>query len=267
MKKHYSNIRVVALTLLAGLVLNVAVAGKSPQLDSIKKELRAGTTAEMPAKAAQIVKQATSDAAVSTTECVVTAVTEIRPAAVVSVVSAIARQNPEMASVAAAKAAALQPKEAAAIARAAAGAAPEQVAKIVYAVCKAVPTRYSQVAVAVAQVDPTATKIILTAVSLAVPSVRPFIDRASTGNPGASMGILMAQTEGLVQATAQRANITPETLITAPTSVASAPSFAPLPPPTVGPPYQPLGGTPPPFVNRTNTLEVPPGGGRNYSGP
>ena len=266
MKTNYSNIRVSAVTILAGLVLNVAVAGKSPQFDSIKKELRAGATAEMPAKAAQIVKQAKADRAESTTEGVVTAVTEIRPAAVVAVVSAIARENPEMAAVAAAKAAALQPKEAPAIARAAVGAAPEQMAKIVYAVCKVVPTRYSQVAVAVAQVNPAATKEILAAVTLAVPSLRPFVDRASAGNLGASMGYLMAQTEGLVQATAHGANITPEQLITAPTSVASGPSFAPLPPPTVGPPYQPIGGTPI-VINRTNTVEVPPGGGRNYSGP
>lgn len=266
MKIYCSNIRVLALTTLAGLTLNIALAGKSPQLDPIKKELRSVAVAEMPAQAARIVKQAKADAVESTTECVVTAVTEIRPVAIVSVVSAIARQNPEMASVAAAKAAALQPKEAPAIARAAAGAAPGQAAKIVYAVCKVVPTRYAQVAVAVAQVDPAATKVVLAAVNLAIPSLQSFVVRASAGNPTASMGQLMAQTEGLVQAAAQRANTTPEQLITTPAPVASGPVFAPLPPPTFGPPYQPLGGTPI-VVNRTNTVEVPPGGGRNYSGP
>ena len=46
------------------------------------------------------------------------------------------------------------------------------------------------------------------------------------------------------------------------TPSATLPTFRALPqPPSVGPPYIPLSGTPS-YVNRTNTTEVAPGGGR-----
>ncbi|MDW8309136.1 MAG: hypothetical protein RMK20_07155 [Verrucomicrobiales bacterium] len=49
-------------------------------------------------------------------------------------------------------------------------------------------------------------------------------------------------------------------------SASSAASVAALPPPTVGPPF--TGIAPGPGeMNRTNTVEIPPGGGRFYSGP
>lgn len=43
-------------------------------------------------------------------------------------------------------------------------------------------------------------------------------------------------------------------------------SVAAMPPPVVGPPFTPLPPTPT-EINRTNSIEVPPGGGRDYSGP
>jgi hypothetical protein len=84
----------------------------------------------------------------------------------------------------------------------------------------------------------------------------------------------MAETESVVAYTAQFAGSTPEKIITAPTSTptllsgppsSQVPAFAALPPPSVGPPFTPLGGTPT-ELNRTNTGQIPPGGVR-YSSP
>jgi hypothetical protein len=182
-----------AMFVAACLTTSTAYAGKSPQLDLLKKELRATTAAEIPAKAAQLVSQAKPETRATMAEDVVSAVFIVRPAAVIAAVSAIARANPDVAAVAAAQASALLPKKAAVIARAAADAAPAQMAGINAAVSKAA--------------SPTA----------------------------------------------------------APASAAPV-SVAALPPPTVGAPFTPYPGSPN-EINRNNTIEVPPGGGRNYAGP
>jgi hypothetical protein len=182
MKNAFFTSCVGAIFFAACLTTSTAYAGKSPQLELFKKELRAVSAAEMPAKAAQLVSQAKPEARATTAENVVSAVFAVRPVALIAAVSAIARANPDVASVAAAKAATLQPKQSAAIALAAADAAPAQAGKINEAVSKA----------------------------------------------GAPVGA--------------------------------------LPPPTVGPPFTPAPLTPT-EINRGNTTEVPPGGGRNYAPP
>lgn len=250
------TITTVAVALLLGA--NLAFAAKTSPVDLAKKELRAVTTAEMPAKAASLVSQAKADVAESTAETVVTAAIELKSAAAVAVVSAISRQNNELAPVAAAKAAALRPKEAALIARAAAGAAPAQAGKIAYAVCKAVPAKYATIATAVAQAVPTAAKEILASVTSAVPVLKPFVERAADRNQNLPMGVIMARTEALVKETAQANKVSPEII------VASAPqAYAPLPPPVVGAPFTPSSGSPTELDNDT-TVEIPPNGGRNY---
>lgn len=50
------------------------------------------------------------------------------------------------------------------------------------------------------------------------------------------------------------------------TATAPGPTAGALAPPVVGPPFTPLPPTPT-EINRTNSVEVPPGGGRDYSGP
>ena len=254
-----------AVVTAACLSISNSWAGDVSQLDFAKKELRAAPVAEMPAKAAQLVSQAKANAE-ATAETVVTAAAQLRPAAIVAVVGAIARENAAVAPAAAAKAAALQPKEAVAIARAAAGAAKAQAARIVYAMCKALPGKYNVIAVAVAMVAPEASKEIVVAVTEAVPGLKPFVARASTDTKSASVASIMGMTEGLVQQVAAKANTTAENVITAPALASGAPAYVPLAPPSVGPPFTtPLGS--PTEINRTSSAEVPPGGGRNYSGP
>ncbi|MBI3852428.1 MAG: hypothetical protein HY298_19400 [Verrucomicrobia bacterium] len=253
-----------------------AFAGKTPQLDSFRKELKSVPVPEMGAKAARLVAEAKADVRESTALAVVSAAIELKPVAAIAVVSAISRENPDVAPATAARAAGLLPKDAAAIAKAAAGAAPAQAAKIVLAVCKAVPAKYAAVATAVSQAVPYASKEIVEAVTTALPSLKPFVERADTNLAGRSksVGSIMAQTESLVAYTAQLTGTTSEKIITSPTSnpilLSGAPSpqgpvLAALPPPTVGPPFTPLGGTPT-ELNRTNTGQIPPGGVR-YSSP
>jgi hypothetical protein len=253
------TVTAVAVAILLGA--NLAFAAKTSPVDLAKKELRSVPTAEMPAKAASLVGQAKPEAAEATAETVVTAAVELKSAAAVAVVSAIARQNNDLAPAAAAKAASLRPKEAAVIARAAAGAAPTQAAKIVYAVCKVVPDKYTLVATAVAQVAPSAAKEILAAVTSAVPALKPFVERATSRDQNEPVGVIMAQTESLVNETARFAKISAATII-----ASTTPAYGPLPPPQPGPPFTPYSGSPT-ELNHNATIEIPPGGGRNYFGP
>jgi hypothetical protein len=155
MKTVFFTSCVGAILVAACLTTATAYAGKSSQLDLIKKELRAATAAEIPAKAAQLVAQAKPEARAATAEDVVTAVFAVRPVAMVAAVSAIARVNPDVAAVAAAKASTLLPKKAAAIARAAGDAAPAQVSQINAAVSKAVDSEKTATATVAALPPPT----------------------------------------------------------------------------------------------------------------
>ncbi len=273
MKMTSSCFVAVAFT-AAVLIATPAFADKSPQVDTFKTALKSVPVPEMGAKAAQLVSEAKADVRQSTAEAVVAAVVELKPVAAVSVVSAIARENPDVAPAVAARAASALPKDAVAIARAAAGAAPAQAAKIVLAVCKAVPTQYAAVATAVAQAVPYASKEIVEAVTTALPSLKPFVDRADSSLAGRveSVQTIMAQTESLVAYTAKLRGSSPEQILTdpawaspTPSPGSAAPVVAALPPPTIGPPFIPLGGTPT-ELRFVNTSPIPPGGSR-YSGP
>lgn len=219
------------------LVATASYAVDSPKTNPFKKVLSSAPAAELPAKAAELVKQAKAGDLTTTTISVVKAALQINPAAAPSIVGAIARAVPEMASVAAATAAAEQPKQASVIAMAAATAAPSQVGKIVSAVCRAVPSEYQNIAISVARVAPTANKEILNAVAAAIPVLKPSIDAALAGNPdGAVRPIIL---EAGVAAGARG--------------------------PAVGPPYIPLSTTPG-NVNPGDTGTVP-AGGRSYAAP
>lgn len=262
MQTNDLTIKIITSVAVAVLLnAHLAFAAKTSPVDLAKKELRTVPTAEMPAKAASMVAQAKPEAGESTAETVVAAAIELKSAATIAVVGAIARQNTELAPAAAAKAASLRPKEAELIARAAAGAAPAQAAKIAQAVCKVAPAKYALIATAVAQAVPSASKEIVAAVVTAVPALKPFVDQAASRDQNQPVGVIMAHTQSLVKATAQSAKVSPETII-----ASATPAYSPLPPPVTGPPFTPYSGSPT-ELNHNATVEIPPGGGRNYFGP
>jgi hypothetical protein len=257
----------------ACLVAIPTLASNTPQVESLKKNLKAVSVLEMPAKAADLVSAATSDEREVTAMAVILAAVELKPAAIAPVVGAVSRVAPDAAPSVAATAAMRQPKQAGAITKAAAAAAPGQAAKIAGAVCKQVPTKYNEVAIAAFQAVPGAGKEILNAVVLAVPSLKPFIERSSTDAAGNALVVpaVIADTEQLLATAAVAQKISSDQILTRDTAASSAslpkyePMAAPMGPPVVGPPFTPVSGSPT-EMNRTNTVEVPPGGGRNYSG-
>ena len=134
---------VVAAALLFALP---ALAGKAPQVEALKKSLKAVPVLELPAKAAQLVSEATTDERESVALGVVVAVAQFKPAALASVVGAVVRVAPDLAVAIAKTAASLQSKQAGAITQAAAMAAPGQMDKIVSAVAQTQETAAETVA-------------------------------------------------------------------------------------------------------------------------
>jgi len=204
--------------------------------------------AELPAKAADMVKQVKARDWANTTVSVTKSAVTINPAAAPSIVGAIARSVPDMAAVAAGTAAAEQPKQAAAIAKAAAAAAPAKAGKIAAAVCRAVPNDYKAIAAAVAQAVPGSSKEVVQAVASAIPELKQGLEKALASNAGGSMNVAAV----LDQAGATKDG----------SGISSGP-----PPrgPTVGPPFIPLTGTPN-TVTPATSGEVPTGG-RDYARP
>lgn len=171
------RILILALTvsLVSGSSLLAAQSGKPSPL---KQALGQVPMAEMPAKAAQLVKDTNSRDRAAVAVQAVRAGLELSPTAAPTLVAAIAKAAPETAPAVAATAAQEQPQSAALIARAAAAAAPSKAGKIVAAVCRAVPAEYKKVAIAVAQVVPGAGKEILNGVGSAIPELKPAISAA-----------------------------------------------------------------------------------------
>jgi hypothetical protein len=205
----------------------------APKANPFNETLAAAPTAELPAKAADLVAQAKSRDRQATTISVVKSAVAINPAAAPYIVGAIARAVPDVAPVAAGAAAAEQPKQASAIAKAAAAAAPSKAGKIVVAVCRAVPSDYRNIAVAVFDAVPGSGNEIVKAVAAALPEFKAGIEQALAGRGR---------------------------------NVASAGALTPrVRDAAVGPPFFPLTAT------RTNVTTVfsgeAPSGGRNYSTP
>jgi hypothetical protein len=220
--------------------------------------------AELPAKAAQLVKSTRTPQRETVTVDVVKAAVEINPAAAPAIVGAIARAVPEMASVAAATAATEQPKQASAIARAATAAAPSMAGQIVAAVCRSVPDNYRAVAIAASQAAPGSGKEILSGVAAAIPALQPFITDRLAGYSGSPS---VANTLNLIPAA------TPSSQ---PVSVTPMPSatFSPGPikPPAssgsaIGPSFIPISSTPSNAPPDRGGSAPPGGGGRDYARP
>lgn len=223
--------------------------GESAKPDHIQATLSSVPAAEIPAKAAELIKQTKGREQSWMTVRVVKAALDLNPAAAPALVGAICRAVPEMAALAAGTAAEHQPKQASMIARAAAAAAPAKVGKIVVAVCKAVPNDYQNIALAVNQVAPSASKEIIEAIASAIPGAKAIINQVLSVSGGNVPSVAYA----LNQINAAPQPVTPGGIISAPRG------------PAVGPPYIPLSGTPG-NVNPTNSGVVPEGG-RGYAAP
>ncbi len=221
--------------------------------------LSAVTQAELPAKASELVAQATDKTRQQTTIQVVSAAVGLNPAAAPAIVGSIAQSSPEMASVAAATAVSLVPNQVEAIARAAAAAAPTKAGQIVQAICRVLPTEYKSVAEAVAEVVPGAGKEILAGVSAAIPVLQDSINKVLASNEGNVLSVssvldTLKPSDQPLMASSGSPGLTPIAF--------DAPTFAA---PTYGTPYVP------PTAGHTNvdsnTGGKVPSGGRNYSKP
>jgi hypothetical protein len=262
---------------VAVLAAFVSFAKDTPKANPFTEVLATVPSAELPAKAADVVQHAKNRERTDVTVEVVKAALGINPAAAPAVVGAIASAVPTVASVAAGVAASEQPKQAPAIAKAAAAAAPAQARRIVLAVCRAVPNAYRDIAVAVSQAVPTANKEILSAVSAAIPGLKPYIEQALIGYGGNAPSVtsVLDQAASLAQATSAPGAIS--TVAGTPTSGSTANSSQPIAAgtpglagasvrgPAIGPPYIALQGTPTNVTSGTSG-EVPTGG-RDYARP
>ena len=132
------------------------------------KILRGVPALELPARAAQLVKEAKADQRELTAMEVVKSSVTLNPTSTLMVVGEICRTSPKVAPVAAASAAKLQPKQAVAITKAAVSAAPSEAGKIVAAVCKEVPSESRDVAAVAVRVVPSSSRDITGAAPLAL---------------------------------------------------------------------------------------------------
>ena len=184
------------LTLVAALGLTYTASASENAMDaSSMSKLSTATAAELPAQAAELVKQAPAKNLSQTTITVVIAAVGLNPAAAPAIVGSIAHSSPDMAGTAAATAVTLVPNQAVAIAKAAAAAAPTQVGAIVEAICKVLPQGYKSIALAVADVVPGADKEILKGIALAIPALEAVINQTLASDNGkiASLNVVLAQ--------------------------------------------------------------------------
>jgi hypothetical protein len=254
----------ITLTIVVGLFSPAhGLATEATKANPWQQTLASVPAAEKPAKAAALVKAASSGDRTSLTVAVVQAALGQNPAAAVSVVGAIAKAVPQMASVAAGAAADNQPGQAVAIARAAVMAAPSTTEEIVAAVCRAAPNEYRNIALSVAEVAPGSSKEILRALASVFPGLKPGIEQALAGSAGATLSVgaildSMRAVGGAGTAAAIQRSARPLG------DSAGSPEGFPRGP-TIAPPYVPL----PAGVTNVNpsTSGTVPRGDRNYAAP
>ena len=243
---------------------SVCCAGDSSTDAALRQTLSQVPAAELPAKAAELVKAAKTRDRGFLTADIVTISLSINPVATPAIVAAISHSVPDMASIAAGTAAELQPKLAPDIAKAASAAAPSRAGKIVVAVCRAAPQQYEEIAAAAAQVAPGSSQEILRAVASLYPELKPGIDHALAGYSGAPPSVT-----AVLDST--KSSASPGT-IPNPASPRSGPAGArvvagsfgvrgsPIAPPYVAPSSTATN------INPANSVNVP-RGGRNYAAP
>ncbi len=249
------------MRLVLGISLATACAGwagEEVKTASLEQALLGTPAAELPAKAAELVKGAkTLDQSFITVEVVKSAI-RLNPVSGTAVVSAIARAVPEMASIAAATAAEEQSERAAEMAKAAAAAAPTRAGVIVTAVCQVAPKQYRQIAIAAADAAPGSSPEVLHSVAAVFPDLRNGIEHTLAnvkGVPPAVPRVLEANRDpGLPEPRLPSIAKSPISASAAPGPAVSSPVFAGPPPPPPNPPPNP---PPPPRRH----------GGRNYAAP
>jgi hypothetical protein len=252
MKTIHNNLVCALVALSLGAVFTVQASddkSPSPSFAVLSK----ATQIELPAKAAELVSQATPKQRQQTTIDVVKAALGLNPAAASAVVASIAHANPEVAAIAAATAASLLPDQAAEIARVAAAAAPKQAGQIVAAVCRVAPKSYKEIASAVAEAAPDQGKQILTGLASAMPTLQGPLNKFIAtygGNNSPTVSTVLNQVQP-----------TPESQ--APPAPSSGSVV--LAPPTYGPPYVIPPGS---HINLDPGSGVPvTPGGRDYAAP
>ena len=250
MLKYTTTLAVAGSLMLAANVSVAENTGSAP----FSAILTTATSAELPAKAAELVTQADAKNLKQTTIEVVKAAVGLNPAAAPAIVGSIAAATPASAGIAAATAAALVPNQVNAIARAAAAAAPTKAGAIVEAICRVMPTAYQSVATTVAQVVPGAGKEILAGIAAAIPGLKNVISQTLASFDGQipSVSAVLAQ----VAQSADAATVTAQNTDGS-SSLPHGPSVAP---PVVTP-----SGTPTPLPGTGGV--IPLGDGRGYSAP
>jgi hypothetical protein len=263
-----SRIAILALSISLSVFTLLAADAPNPFQETLSRV----TPAELPAKAADIIKSVKNRERTTTTINVVKAAVTINPAAAPVIVGSIARSLPELAAIAAGAAAGEQPRQASAIARAASAAAPSKAGKIVVAVCRAVPNEYAAIATAVAQVVPDSTREILASVATALPELKDSIEKALAnyrGQPSVAVVLADAAKLGTSVGNQPLSSLSATPIAGRPLASAGASSASSSGTgargPAVGPPYIPLTGTPG-NISPTNSGVVPTGG-RNYAEP
>jgi hypothetical protein len=259
--------RILALVVAANLgCAGSLFAADLGAIPSVQQSLMTVPAAEMPAKAAELIKTAKVRDRGTVTVDVVTAAAALNPACLPTVVGSIAKSVPDMASIAAGTAAELQPKQAADIARVATTIAPSKAGKIVTAVCRAVPQDYKKIALAAAQAAPSASKEILQALETAIPGLKTSIQPALAGpgdNPPSVPAVLDSIRPAVGSSLEGLAADSPRMPGGAPV-VGSAP-MSQTRGPLLAPPFVPISGTST-NVNPATSGNVP-RGGRNYASP
>ena len=225
--------------------------------------LSTATSAELPAKAAELVAQADAKNLKETTIDVVKAAVGLNPAAAPAIVGSIAQAVPVMAATASATAVQLVPNQVLLIARAAAAAAPAKAGAIVESICRVLPAQYQKVAEVVAEVVPGAGKDILAGIAAAIPNLKSAINQALADYKGDVPSVSAVLTQ-----VAQTENSMNIAAFSAGTPASSAGGSSPATPailpqgPSVQPPQVPIVTSP---VLNPNTGT--PGQGHNYSAP
>ncbi len=238
MKSHPIGRFLLAMILGSG----ITVASAATTKEGMRVALKSVPTAEVPARAADLVVQTPAADQPSVTVEAVRVAVKAHPTIAPAIVGAIAKQTPALAATAAATAAKLQPKQIKLIARAAAVAAPGHAGEIVTALCQVQPGDYREIALTVALAVPGDTDEILAGLSAGLPTIKPALDSviASYQGPTPSVAAVL------------------DRVVSPPTVTGSG-----VRGPTIGPPFIALSGTP---TNAPPGTNVPPGG-RDYFRP
>jgi hypothetical protein len=260
-----------SFSILLALTLAVKlVAAETAGNNQFFSKLSSATSAELPAAAAELIKQSDAKDVKATTISVVKAAVGLNPAAAPVIVGSIAQSTPEMSGIAAATAVALLPNQMVAIAQAAAAAAPGEAGLIVEAICRVLPANYRVVAETVANIVPGADKEILAGIVAAIPELQGNINQALAGYNGKipSLNAVLDQAAQIQSTSGILALTTGTPAGASPTSRVGTPvvPFTSLPQgPSPKPPQVTISTTP--TVINPSSGTTAPAGGHNYTSP